>query len=115
MWRVTWFAAGRLWRRAPGAGGGGERGVRGSTTGHPRSLRRARAQAGAVRAVKQVHERAQLRVGGRDGVQQPGGLAPEHDEAVPDRAVGVLRREDGGREVVRPRDPEQVALVLLAG
>src|SRR3954452_8635376 len=40
------------------------------TTAGPRFLARARAQAGAVRAVEEIHERAQLRVGLRDRVQQ---------------------------------------------
>src|SRR5215217_5636973 len=115
MWWATWLAADRLWRTATVARRRANRGFRGSTTGSPWLLRRARAlAAGAVGPVEEVHERAELWVGLRHGVEQRAGLAAEDDEAVADRAVRVLGREHGRRQVVGPREPEQVALVGLA-
>ena len=76
---------------------------------------RTRAEAGAVGPVEEVHERAELRVGLGHGVQQLAGLAAEDHEAVADRAVRVLGREHRRRQVVGPREPEQVALVGVAG
>src|ERR687889_2096668 len=64
------------------------------TTGPPFLLRRGRARAAAVGAVEQVDERAELRVGLRDGVQQLAGLAAEDHEAVAEGAGGVLGGED---------------------
>src|SRR5215210_5809418 len=115
MWWATWLAADRLWRTATVSRRRGNRGFRGSTTGPPFLLRRGRARAAAVGAVEQVDERAELRVGLRDGVQQLARLAAEDHEAVADRPVGVLRGEDRRGEVVGPGEPEQVALVGLAG
>src|SRR5829696_9087998 len=57
------------------------------TTRPPFLLRGARAQAAAVGAVEQVDERAELRVGLRDRVQQLARLAAEDHEAVADRPV----------------------------
>src|SRR5215210_5678378 len=108
MWSATWLAADRLWRTATVSRRRGNRGFRGSTTGSPFLLRGARAQTGAVGPVEQVHERAELRVGLGDRVQQGAGLAPEDDEAVADRAVRVLGREHRRGQVVGPREPEQV-------
>src|SRR4051812_12082626 len=116
MWWATWLAADRLWRTATVARRRGNRGFRDLTTGPSRFLRGRRADAaGAVGPVEQVHERAELLVGLGDRVQQRAGLAAEDHETLADRAVRVLGGEDRRREVVGPREPEQVALVLVAG
>ena len=57
-------------------------------------------------------ERAELRVGLRDRVQQLRGRARQHDQAAPDRAVRVRGREQRVARVVDPRLPEQEALLL---
>src|SRR5829696_7259057 len=115
MWWATWLAADRLWRTATVSRRRGNRGFRGSTTRPPFLLRGAGTGAAAVGPVEQVDERADLRVGLRDGVEQLARLAAEDHEAVADRPVGVLGGEDRRGEVVGPGEPEEVALVGLAG
>src|SRR5829696_4409267 len=115
MWWATWLAADRLWRTATVSRRRGNRGFRGSTTRPPFLLRGAGTGAAAVGPVEQVDERAELRVGLRDGVEQLARLAAEDHEAVADRPVGVLRGEDRRGEVVGPGEPEEVPLLGLAG
>src|SRR4051794_27190107 len=77
-----------------------------------RGLRRRRADLVLGRRVGQADDRAQLRVDGLQLVQEAEARAAEEQRAATDRAVGVLRAEHRRADVVQPRGPEQVALVV---